>query len=114
MTTDTRNPGGPTAQRAFEGKVVLVTGASTGIGRATAIAFASAGARLMLGDIDKRSADTAASIVAAGGEARFVPTDVSDPESVRALVETIVQTYAGWTPRSTTPVSCLRPRTSQT
>ena len=93
MTTDTKIPSGPTAQRAFEGKVVLVTGASTGIGRATAIAFASAGARLMLGDIDKRSADTAASIVAAGGEARFVPTDVSDPESVRALVEATVQTY---------------------
>lgn len=93
MTTDPRNPASLAAQRAFEGRVVLVTGASTGIGRATAIAFASAGARLMLGDIDKRSADTAASIVAGGGEARFVLTDVSDPESVRALVETTVQTY---------------------
>ncbi|MEB0113682.1 SDR family oxidoreductase [Variovorax sp. RTB1] len=93
MTTDNKNPASPAAQRAFEGKVVLVTGASTGIGRATAIAFANAGARLILGDIDKRSADTAAAIVAAGGQAQFVPTDVSDPESVRALVDAAVQTY---------------------
>jgi NAD(P)-dependent dehydrogenase (short-subunit alcohol dehydrogenase family) len=93
MTADTRNSASPAAQRAFEGKVVLVTGASTGIGRATAIAFANAGARLVLGDIDKRSADTAEFIVAASGEARFVPTDVSDPESVRALVEAAVHTY---------------------
>lgn len=93
MTTDTTNPGGSAARRAFEGKVVLVTGASTGIGRATAIAFAAAGARLILGDIDKRSAGTAEAIVAAGSEARFIPTDVSDPESVRTLVEAAVQTY---------------------
>lgn len=93
MTTDTKNPASLAAQRAFEGRVVLVTGASTGIGRAAAIAFANAGARLILGDIDKRSADTAEAIVAAGGEARFVPCDVSDPESVRALVEAAVQTY---------------------
>ncbi|MES1265963.1 MAG: SDR family NAD(P)-dependent oxidoreductase, partial [Variovorax sp.] len=93
MITDTRSRASPAAQRAFEGKVVLVTGASTGIGRATAIAFANAGARLILGDIDKRSADSAELIVAAGGEARFVPTDVGDPESVRALVEATVQTY---------------------
>lgn len=93
MITDTQNRTSPAAQRAFEGRVVLVTGASTGIGRATAIAFANAGARLILGDIDKRSADTAEVIVAAGGEARFVPTDVSDPDSVRALVDAVVQTY---------------------
>ncbi len=93
MTTKINNAGAPTSQRGFEGKVVLVTGASTGIGRATAIAFASAGARMILGDIDKRSAETSAAIVAAGGEARFVPTDVSDPESVRALVDAAVQTY---------------------
>lgn len=93
MTTDTKTPANLAAQRAFEGKVVLVTGASTGIGRATAIAFANAGARLILGDVDKRSADTAEAIVSAGGEARFVLTDVSDSESVRALVEAAVQTY---------------------
>jgi NAD(P)-dependent dehydrogenase (short-subunit alcohol dehydrogenase family) len=93
MTTDTQNMASPAAQRAFEGKVVLVTGASTGIGRATAIAFANAGARLILGDIDPRCADTADFIMSAGGQARFVPTDVSDPESVRALVEAAVQTH---------------------
>lgn len=93
MSNEISNAGVPSAQRAFEGKVVLVTGASTGIGRATAIAFGSAGARLILGDIDKRAAETAAAIVAAGGEARFVPCDVSDPASVRALVDAAVQTY---------------------
>ena len=93
MTTDTKTPANLAAQRAFEGKVALVTGASTGIGRATAVAFANAGARLILGDVDKRSADTAKAIVSAGSEVRFVLTDVSDSESVRALVEAAVQTY---------------------
>jgi NAD(P)-dependent dehydrogenase (short-subunit alcohol dehydrogenase family) len=93
MTTNIQNTGAPTAQRAFKGKIVLVTGANTGIGRATAMAFANAGARLILGDVDKRAAETAASIVAAGGEALFVSTDVSDPASVRALVDAAVLTY---------------------
>lgn len=93
MTTDSQHVVVPAPQRAFEGKVVLVTGASTGIGRAAAMAFASAGARLILGDIDRRSADTAADIMAAGGQALFVATDVSDPASVRALVDAAVQTH---------------------
>jgi NAD(P)-dependent dehydrogenase (short-subunit alcohol dehydrogenase family) len=93
MTTNSNTSASPTMQRAFEGKVVLVTGASTGIGRATAIAFANAGARLVLGDIDQRAAETAATIVAAGGEAQFVSTNVSDADSVRLLVDAAVQAY---------------------
>lgn len=77
----------------FTNKVVLITGAATGIGRATAMAFASAGARVVLGDIDTRAADTAAAINDSGGEARFVRTDVGDAGSVETLIEDAVQTF---------------------
>jgi len=92
MATAVESPG-IAGRGAFEGQVVLVTGASTGIGRATAIAFARAGARLVLGDIDPRAADTASVIESAGGDALFVPTDVRDPESVRALVDAAVRVH---------------------
>jgi NAD(P)-dependent dehydrogenase (short-subunit alcohol dehydrogenase family) len=74
--------------KAFEGKVVLITGASSGIGRATALAFAAAGARVALGA--RRIAEgeeTVRLIEQLGGEAHFVQTDVSVPEQVQALVE---------------------------
>jgi NAD(P)-dependent dehydrogenase (short-subunit alcohol dehydrogenase family) len=56
----------------FEDKSVVITGAATGIGRATAIAFARAGAAVMIGDVDARAAETVALIEAAGGRAAFV------------------------------------------
>lgn len=60
----------------FEGKAVLVTGAATGIGRATALAFAREGASVMIGDIDDRADETVAMILAEGGRAAFRKTDV--------------------------------------
>jgi NAD(P)-dependent dehydrogenase (short-subunit alcohol dehydrogenase family) len=77
----------------FEGKVVLVTGASTGIGRATALAFGRSGAKLVLGDLDEKAGETAALIVEAGGQAIFVKADVSQAASVEALVEAAVQAH---------------------
>jgi NAD(P)-dependent dehydrogenase (short-subunit alcohol dehydrogenase family) len=77
----------------FAGKVVLVTGASTGIGRATARAFGARGAKLVLGDLDERAAETASLINAAGGEATFVPTDVSQAGLVEALVRATVERH---------------------
>lgn len=74
----------------FAGKVVLITGGATGIGRATAVAFARAGATVVVGDIDERAAETVRIITDAGGAAHFVRTDVTDDDSVRDLVVTAV------------------------
>ena len=74
-------------------KAVLVTGASTGIGRATALAFAASGARLVLADMDERAADTASEIEQDGGEALYLHADVSDPASVDKMIEATVTRY---------------------
>ena len=69
------------------GKVALVTGAGSGIGRASALAFAREGARVIVSDIDARSgAAVAAEIAATGGESRFVCCDVTRESEVEALV----------------------------
>lgn len=77
----------------FENKVVLITGVSSGIGRATALAFARRGAKLILGDISDDGVATASAISDGGGEARFVKTDVSDIASVETLVDAAIQTH---------------------
>ena len=78
----------------FDGKVALVTGGGTGIGRATAIAFAREGARVVIGN---RSSEAGEAVVKAiqdaGGEASFLRTDVSSEEDVKALIEHAVATY---------------------
>lgn len=70
----------------FEGKTVLVTGAATGIGRATAIAFAREGASVMIGDIDDRADETVAMILGEGGRAAFRKTDVRKASDLDELV----------------------------
>ncbi|MFD3522189.1 SDR family NAD(P)-dependent oxidoreductase [Streptomyces sp. NPDC058653] len=83
-----RNEGGSTMKAVFSGRVVLVTGASRGIGRAVALAFARQGARLVLA---ARSADGLAQVAdevrALGSQVLTVPTDVTSPSAVAALVE---------------------------
>ncbi|MEO0061832.1 MAG: Levodione reductase [Pseudomonadota bacterium] len=81
--------------RSFEGKTALITGGATGIGRATAKAFAEAGARVMIGDIDPRAEETVAIIKQFGGEADFTPTDVTKGDQVRALVAGCVKRFGG-------------------
>lgn len=72
----------------------MVTGAANGIGRATARAFADRGARVVVADIDEANGQaTADAITEAGGEAFFVPTDVSDGRQVQNLVATTVERY---------------------
>ena len=77
----------------FADKAVLVTGGATGIGRAACVAFARAGAQVMIGDKDARAEETVAIIAQSGGEARFVPTDVTDPAAVEALVAACVAQF---------------------
>ena len=79
----------------FTGQVVLITGAATGIGRATAIMFAAQGADVVIGDIDERAEETVKVITGDGGRALFVPTDVTRDEQVLALVERAVSAYGG-------------------
>lgn len=77
----------------FTGKVVLVTGGSSGIGRATSLAFAKQGASVVIGDIAPGSAETVEMIERDGGKALFVETDVSDPAQVEALVDRAVEAF---------------------
>ena len=77
----------------FEGRTVLITGAATGIGRATALAFAAARAAVLIGDVDPRAEDTVREISASGGKAAFQKTDVSDSAQVKALVALAVSEF---------------------
>jgi NAD(P)-dependent dehydrogenase (short-subunit alcohol dehydrogenase family) len=78
----------------FAGKVVLVTGAAAGIGRATALAFGRAGACVVVADTNVEGGHaTAAMIVEAGGKALYVKADVSRAADVEALVEKTVNYY---------------------
>jgi NAD(P)-dependent dehydrogenase (short-subunit alcohol dehydrogenase family) len=79
----------------FEAKTVLITGGATGIGRATALAFALEGAAVMIGDIDERAAETVALIEAAGGKAAFKFADVSDAQAMTELVRDTVARFGG-------------------
>lgn len=78
----------------LEGKIAVITGASSGIGKATALAFAREGAALVLAA--RREAETEATARAirdAGGRALAVPTDVSSETQVEALIGTTLRTY---------------------
>jgi NAD(P)-dependent dehydrogenase (short-subunit alcohol dehydrogenase family) len=76
------------------GKVALVTGASSGIGRATALAFAREGAKVVVADVTVEGGEeTVAQVKKAGGEAIFIKTDVSKAVEVEALVAKAVATY---------------------
>ncbi len=80
----------------FEEKVVLVTGAASGIGRAAARLFAGEGAHVVVADIDRPGADATVELIRAdGGDALAVIVDVADAASVADMVAATVETYGG-------------------
>lgn len=89
MTTDSAGH-----TRRLEGRVVVLTGGSTGIGRGCAVAYAEAGASVVIGDVDEDgAAETIELITAVGGTAVFVPTDVSSSAQCENLVQEAVDRF---------------------
>ena len=78
----------------FSGQVALVTGAANGIGRATAQAFASAGLKVVVSDVDVAGGEQTVDLIRqAGGEALFVRCDVSRDAEVQALMTSVIEAY---------------------
>jgi NAD(P)-dependent dehydrogenase (short-subunit alcohol dehydrogenase family) len=90
----TRPATGEVNVESLRGRVAVVTGGGSGIGRALALAFAAEGARLVLADVDERGmAETAKQIEARRGEAITVPTDVTRLGDVNALADRAYAAY---------------------
>ena len=90
----------------LEGKIAVVTGAGSGIGRATAEALAAAGATVVCADINRETGEeTAAALRAAGGRADYQPVDLTDAGSIEAFAQEVAAKHgavdvlvngAGW------------------
>ncbi len=80
----------------LKGKIALITGAGTGIGRSTAELFAREGAKVVIAEINPVTGEeTAQRILRAGGDAIAIPTDVSEPDSIANAIQKCVQHYGG-------------------
>lgn len=79
---------------ALDGKVVLITGGTSGIGRATALAFAKRGARIVVsGRSAERGREVVEEIRALGTEAELVEAELSSPAAIRSLVRAVVDRF---------------------
>ncbi|TSB47043.1 SDR family NAD(P)-dependent oxidoreductase [Alkalicoccobacillus porphyridii] len=77
------------------GKIALITGAGSGIGRVTAELFAKEGATVIVNDIDTvRAEETTHTIHKNGGKAMFIQADTTDAVSVKLMIDEIIQTYS--------------------
>lgn len=82
--------------KVFEEKVVLITGGTSGIGRATALAFAREGAKVVVaGRRESEGAESVALIEQAGGKGLFVRADVSNEDDVASMVAQTVEAFGG-------------------
>jgi NAD(P)-dependent dehydrogenase (short-subunit alcohol dehydrogenase family) len=80
--------------QSFTGRAGLVTGAASGIGRATAKMLAARGAAVTLSDKDRDGGNAAVEeILRSGGQARFAPCDVKDPDAIRQMVDEAAAAY---------------------
>jgi 3-oxoacyl-[acyl-carrier protein] reductase len=82
-----------TTAKRFENKVAMVTGGAAGIGQATALAFASEGAKVVILDLAAKGEEVAEKIKQNGGDAFFIQTNVSVSEEVQAAVKTAIDTF---------------------
>jgi 3-oxoacyl-[acyl-carrier protein] reductase len=86
----------PRLDRSMQGRIVFLTGAASGIGRASAHVFAREGARVALSDVNAEGARAVADAVRAeGGDARAFTLDVTDPAAITAVIEQAAQHFGG-------------------
>jgi NAD(P)-dependent dehydrogenase (short-subunit alcohol dehydrogenase family) len=80
----------------IEGKVAVVTGAGSGIGRATAVALGAAGASVLVADIDEAGGEETVGLVHdAGSKSEFIRTDVTEPRSIEAMLDAATAQFGG-------------------
>jgi len=78
----------------LQDKVILITGSGSGIGKSTALLFAKEGATVIVNDLQlDKGEETAEEIRSAGGKALFLPADVTNPDSVKPMVDRIIAEY---------------------
>ncbi|MCR8633278.1 SDR family NAD(P)-dependent oxidoreductase [Paenibacillus radicis (ex Xue et al. 2023)] len=78
----------------LQDKITLITGSGSGIGQSSALLFAKEGATVIVNDLmEEKGRETVELIKQAGGNAIFIQADVTDPESVKAMVDQVIAAY---------------------